>query len=193
MPTPIERRAAAEARAAGDAKRVSGYAAVFNVRTLIADYFEEEVAPGAFASAIANDDVRALIDHDSALVLGRTKAGTLRLAEDDRGLKFEIDLPETTAAADLAALMKRGDVSQASFAFGVKREEWIDRGEAPPLRRILEVAPLYDVSVVTFPAYEQTEAALRSLNEFQAARKAAGKTAGFYRRRMRLGLAERGL
>ena len=190
--TTRERRAAGavEKRAEGESI-LTGYAAVFNARTTIAGYFEEEIAPGAFVEAIRRDDVRALIDHDPTKILGRNTAGTLRLSEDDRGLRFEVDLPETSLAADLRTSMKRGDINQASFAFAVKREEWSDRGDkALPLRRILEVGPLFDVSVVTYPAYEQTEAALRSLDQFRS-RKAAGKTAGFYRRLMRLGLAQR--
>ena len=188
-----ERRAAGSVDASAPGGRIAGYAAIFNARADIGGYFEEEIAQGAFAAAIARDDVRALIDHDSARVLGRTKAGTLRLSEDERGLRFDVDLPATTIAADLKASMARGDIDQASFGFSVAREEWIERGADAPLRRILEIGTLFDVSVVTFPAYEQTEAALRSLESFRAGVKPAGKTAGYFRRRMRLGLAERGL
>lgn len=140
-----------------------GIAAVFNKRTLIEwpSRFLEQIAPGAFAKTIREADVRLLLNHDPNLVLARTRNGTLRLSESDRGLEVEADLAPTTYARDIAILLQRGDLSQMSFAFQVIRDEW-DSESDPPVRTIREVK-LFDVSIVTFPAYEQTEASLRAL------------------------------
>lgn len=138
---------------------VSGYAAVFNSKTNIGDYFEEIISPGAFSKAIAtNNDIRALFNHNWDNVLGRTKNGTLRLSEDDRGLRFEVDLPNTSLARDLAESMARGDINQCSFGFFATNDEW-DYSTEPAVRTIKEVE-LYEISVVSIPAYEDTEAAL---------------------------------
>lgn len=138
---------------------VSGYAAVFNSRTSIGDYFDEQIAPGAFNRTLKeNNDIRALFNHDWNVVLGRTKAGTLKLSEDERGLKFELELPNTTAGRDLAKSMERGDINQCSFGFNATEETW-DYNSEPALRTINE-AELYEISVVSIPAYEDTEAAL---------------------------------
>lgn len=159
---------------AQEAKRqmVVGYAARFEARSDDLGGFTEIIMPGAFASALSGD-VRALINHDFNLVLGRTRAGTLRLREDGVGLAVEIDLPETQAARDLAALMARGDVNQMSFGFTTARDEWSFDAERGTTRVIHEVGELFDVSVVSIPAYPQTEAALRGL---EAARLAAAPT-----------------
>lgn len=139
--------------------KVSGYAAVFNSRTSIGDFFDEIIAPGAFTRTLKeNDDIRALFNHDWSVVLGRTKAGTLKLSEDERGLKFELELPNTTAGRDLAASMERGDINQCSFGFYATEETW-DYNSEPALRTINE-AELYEISIVSIPAYEDTEAAL---------------------------------
>src|SRR5262245_46590596 len=145
-----ERRAfAAEVRAKG--RRLTGYAATFGAEAKIGN-FTETIAPGAFASSLAErDDILALVDHDPGRVLARTRSGTLRLNEDDRGLAFDLDVPETTVGSDVLALAERGDIGGASFAFTVKRETW--EGE----RRTLESVDLHEVSVVSaWPAYEGT-------------------------------------
>src|SRR5690606_23636899 len=139
---------------------VAGYAAVFGAAADIAGQFREILAPGAFRDTIGGD-VRALIDHDSGRVIGRTTAGTLRLAEDDVGLAVEIDLPDTQDGRDLATLIARGDISGMSFGFVVTRQEWDDTGDMPT-RTILAV-DLREVSAVAFPAYDDTSIALRSL------------------------------
>ncbi len=133
----IERRTFGnvEMRAAGEARKIEGYAAVFNSPADIGGMFRELVAPGAFAKAIARDDVRGLINHDDNLVLGRNKAGTLRLAEDSTGLQFEIDPPDTQYARDLLVSLERGDVSQMSFAFQPEEELW-DFTEEPVTRTL---------------------------------------------------------
>jgi len=158
-----------ETRAGGEsgAPMISGYAAVFDTETVIGgkDWgFREKIAKGAFTEALKSSDVRALFNHDGEYVLGRTKSGTLRLTEDDRGLKVEIDPPDTQDARDLITKMQRGDIDQMSFAFTMEGgiQTWDETGDMP-LRIIEKVGELLDVSVVTFPAYLETEAAARSL------------------------------
>jgi hypothetical protein len=149
----------------GQPTKLAGYAAVFNEETVIGDWFREVILPGAFAAAITRDDVRAAFNHEPNLVLGRTKAGTLRLREDDKGLVYEVDPPDTSYARDLMVSVARGDVSQSSFMFDVTGEAW-DYPEAKsgqlPLRKITGVK-LYDVSPVTYPAYEGTSVSARAM------------------------------
>ena len=144
-----------------------GYAAVFGEEAVIGGFFREVIEPGAFDEALARpDDVRAQFNHDSNKLLGRTTAGTLRLSVDQAGLAYEIDLPETSYARDLAASVERGDVSQSSFMFEVTGEKWEyppkSSGELP-LRRVANVK-LYDVAPVTFPAYDGTSVSARALD-----------------------------
>lgn len=130
----------------------------------------ERIDPGAFTRALADSqDVRALFNHDASHVLGRTASGTLRLSEDKRGLAYEIDLPDTQLAKDLAASITRGDITGSSFSFTVLREEWKLEKDRE-VRTILEVDTLFDVGPVTFPAYGATDAGLRSLGEADEAR-----------------------
>lgn len=159
-----------ETRAGGDKRTLTGYAAVFNSDTAIGDYFVERVAPGAFAETIKGD-IRALVDHDWGRVIGRTKSGTLRLVEDERGLKVEVDVPNTTDGNDLWELVERGDVSGMSFGFRVTKQSWDETGDTPI--RTIEAVDLYEVSAVAFPAYDDTSIGKRDL---EAARAEAGKT-----------------
>jgi HK97 family phage prohead protease len=149
---------------------ISGYAAMFNEETVIAGLFREAIAPGAFAAAVKDDDVRALFNHDSNIVLGRTKSGTLTLREDDKGLFYDVNPPNTQAANDVRELIQRGDVSGSSFGFTVEDETWDDsevkRGKLP--LRIIRKASLFDVSPVTFPAYEATSVSARSKSKAEA-------------------------
>lgn len=152
-----------QTRSQGDSESnvIEGYAAVFNSPTDIWGMFTEVIAPGAFADAIAsNDDIRALFNHDWNNVLGRTKSRTLRLSEDARGLKFEVDLPNTTLARDLSESLKRGDISQCSFGFVPTSETWDYEPEIPV--RTINSVELHEISVVSIPAYEDTEVSLRS-------------------------------
>ena len=142
---------------------VTGYAAVFNSPTLLWDDLEETIAPGAFAAAIENSDVRCLFDHDWSKVLGRTKSGTLKLEEDARGLKFEVELPRTTTGDDLMESMARGDINQCSFGFWPTKETW--DYTITPVQRTVEEVELYEVSIVSLPAYEDTEASLSRSNQ----------------------------
>jgi HK97 family phage prohead protease len=152
---------AVEARADGESRTLSGYGAVFNERTEILGLFEERIAPGAFRDAIGRDDVRALFNHDPNHVLGRTSAGTLRLSEDETGLHYDIDPPDTQSGRDVMTLIQRGDVQGSSFSFEVSDESWEYPKDGLPLRTIRS-AKLYDVGPVTFPAYEQTTVSARS-------------------------------
>lgn len=141
---------------------ISGYAAVFNSQSEDLGGFIETIAPGAFAETL-DGDVRALWNHDSKFVLGRTTNGTLKLAEDERGLRFEVQPPETSYAADVMALVRRGDVNQMSFGFEVVDDEW--RTEAGINYRTLKKVRLFEVSPVTFPAYAETSAEARAMCE----------------------------
>lgn len=161
----MERRAltaAPELRADGGAKVARGYAALFNSETDIGGYFREKIAPGAFKDAIGGD-IRALIDHDTGRVIGRSASGTLRLSEDEKGLFVEIDLPDTTDGRDLAVQLERGDISGMSFGFAVTHDEWDETGDIP--LRTIHAVELYEVSAVAFPAYGDTSIALRSRDE----------------------------
>lgn len=152
-----------QTRSQGDSETnvIEGYAAVFNSPTDIGGMFTEIIAPGAFVDAItSNEDIRALFNHDWNNVLGRTKSGTLRLSEDARGLKFEVDLPNTTLARDLSESLKRGDISQCSFGFIPTGETWDWEPEIPV--RTINSVELHEISVVSIPAYEDTEVSLRS-------------------------------
>ena len=148
------------AELAADDGAIVGYAAVFNEYSLDLGGFTEIITPGAFSEAIDRDDVRALLNHDPNYVLGRNKAGTLQMAEDDRGLKVQIDLPGTTWAQDLRESMQRGDISQMSFQFRSEDDEWRSDDTRGVIHE-LHKASLLDVSVVTFPAYPQTSAQAR--------------------------------
>ena len=141
-----------------------GYAVVFDKRSENLGGFIEEIDPQAFDGIKGKTDARALFDHDSSKLLGRESSGTLKLEYDSKGLKYDVQLPNTTTAADLVELITRGDITGSSFGFTTKTDQWTEgeNGE-PTLRRITEIDALYDVSPVTFPAYPDTAVALRSL------------------------------
>lgn len=144
--------------------RIGGYAAVFNQLSEPMFGFRERIKPGAFKDSIGADDIRALWNHDANIVLGRREAGTLRLKEDKVGLAVEIDLPDTQAGRDAMESVRRGDVSQMSFAFQVRKQQWTAEGEGDDeqLTRDLLDVRLFEVSPVTFPAYPQTTIAVRT-------------------------------
>lgn len=161
-----------ELRAGEDKQTLVGHAALFDVLSEDLGGFKEKIRKGAFANSIQIDDVRALFNHDSNYVLGRNTKGTLKLKEDDRGLAIEIIPPETQFAKDLMALIGRGDISQMSFGFIVKVDEWDFTDEKNVIRTLVEVQ-LWDVSPVTFPAYPQTEIGVNArdiFSEFQTKR-----------------------
>jgi uncharacterized protein len=147
-------------------RKMQGHAAVFNQETDLG-WMKEKIEPGAFKSSIKKDDIRALFNHDPNYVLGRSTSGTLKLSEDDIGLKIGIDPPDTQFARDLAVSIERGDINQMSFAFQVLEEEWIRGEKKEPDKRILKKVKLFDVSPVTYPAYEGTDIAMRSHEAWQ--------------------------
>ena len=156
----MERRGTIELRSAGN--RLEGYAAVFNSMSEDLGGFVEVIRPGAFERSLkSRPDVMALFDHDSRHVLGRTRAGTLNLSEDDKGLRFSIDVPQTTTGKDLLVSVGRGDISGASFAFVAKEDRWI-QGNSGMLRELLDVE-LLDVTITATPAYPETSVARRAL------------------------------
>lgn len=140
--------------------KIKGYAAVFNKLSENLGGFFEKIDPGAFTNSISKDDIRALFNHDTNYILGRTKSGTLTLAEDEKGLSIEIDPPDTTYAHDLQESIKRGDISQMSFGFTVIKDMWEFMTGKDPVRTLQEVK-LFDVSPVVFPAYPQTSVKVR--------------------------------
>jgi uncharacterized protein len=155
----------AEVRAKSDGSKViTGYAAMFNSQSDDLGGFKEVIKPGAFAKSLANGaDVRCLFNHSADVVLGRTTAGTLRLTEDEVGLRFECDLPSTQAATDLHTSILRGDINQCSFGFYCIADNWVPTKEAPGLLREVIEADVFDVSPVTFPAYQATSLSARAL------------------------------
>ena len=162
----LERRCLhqSEVRLAGDdgPPKIVGYAARFGVWADIGGLFRERIEPGAFKKTIKEADVRALVEHDPMAIIGRNKAGTLRLNEDEKGLAVEIDVPDTTVGKDLLVSMRRGDKTQMSFGFTVNKAD----DDYDENTRILRDVSLFDVSIVSFPAYSQTTAQVRSA--FQA-------------------------
>lgn len=162
----------------GDELIIEGYFAVFDSPYTLWDDATEIVKPGAFAGCLSGD-IRALIDHDTRLVLGRTKAGTLELREDSRGLWGSIKINRAdTDAMSLYARVQRGDVDQCSFGFDIEEETFVDLGGGKFRWEITKVNPLYEVSVVTFPAYEETAVKARhaDLAEIQRRQAEAWKT-----------------
>lgn len=151
---------------------IEGYYAVFDSPYVLGDGVSEIVKPGAFDGCLSGD-IRALINHDTSLVLGRTKAGTLTLRQDARGLWGSILINQADQdAVNLYSRVQRGDVDQCSFGFDIKRETFVDLGGGQYRWEIEEVDPLYEVSVCTFPAYTETSVSARQqqLADIQARR-----------------------
>jgi HK97 family phage prohead protease len=152
-------------------RKIRGTAIVFNALSLNLGGFREIIKPEAVDRTLREGlDVRALIDHDTGKVIGRTTAGTLSMRKDKRGLRIEIDPPNTSYARDLLESVSRGDISGMSFGFRVLTDDWrMEDGE--PVRDVYDMT-ISEVSVVSFPAYEQTDVnvAQRSLQQFQQAK-----------------------
>jgi len=147
----IEKREFRMENAEYEGNTIRGYAAVYNSDSEWMGGFYEQIATGAFDEVMDND-TRAYFNHDENLLLGRVSSGTLRLGSDERGLYYEVDLPNTSYANDLVELMKRGDVNQSSFAFLIDRDRWEER-DGKTYRIIEKVSRLLDVSPVAQPAY----------------------------------------
>lgn len=139
---------------------IKGHAAIFNAIES-GGWFREMVMPGAFTDSLKEDDIRALWNHDTTMVLGRNRAQTLKLWEDERGLAIEITPPDTQTARDLMETIRRGDVTQMSFGFQVKRATWIEEDGEDDLRQ-LDSIKLWEVSPVTFPFYKDTDVSLKA-------------------------------
>lgn len=159
-----------EIREAEDgAKQISGYAVKWNMKSERMGYwhrFREQFAKGAFTSSLVDDDQRALWSHDTSKVLGRTKNDTLRLYEDDVGLRFELDLPQTQLGNDAYETIKRGDVDGVSFGFMMQVEEW-DESDPDNIVRTISQARLIEISPVAFPAYPDSQVAARSNDPYK--------------------------
>jgi uncharacterized protein len=154
---PIEIRTAADGT-----KTISGIAAPFNKRSVDLGGFVEIIAPGTFKrTLVQNPDVLALRDHTQSILLGRTKSGTLTLTESPEGLRFTCKLPNTSQAADLAESLARGDIDSCSFGFVTVKDDWSVDADGTVVRTLQDV-DLFEISVVSFPAYPDSTAALRS-------------------------------
>lgn len=151
---------------------IIGYGSVFNSRSEPLWGFREIIKPGAFDDVLG-DDVRGLFNHDPNFILGRSSSGTLSLSVDDKGLRYDIVAPATQTIRDLVlAPMQRGDINQSSFAFRVARdgEHWYEDDEGIVIREISRFSRLFDVSPVTYPAYQEADSGVRSLKAWQEAR-----------------------
>lgn len=151
---------------AQDSNTIVGYAAVFSAEAVIAGEFKERIAPGAFTRTLRERDVVALVAHDSSRILGRMTAGTLRLTEDAKGLRFELDAdPSTPDGQTALGLVRRRDATGMSFGFMARAEDWTETAGLP-LRTLTDI-DLMEVTLTGFPAYEATSAAMRSLAAFR--------------------------
>ncbi len=159
----IERRVDDDEASKGPGS-LTGHAAVFDKLSVDFGGWREKLASGAFKATLADSDsdVRALFDHDTAHVIGRESAGSLTLREDETGLAFEVDLPDTQTARDLATNVEAGNITDMSFGFRTIRQEWDESDEDMAIRTLHEVE-LFEVSAVAFGAYPQTDVAKRGL------------------------------
>jgi HK97 family phage prohead protease len=157
----VEQRAYdGELKAAVEGRTVEGYASVFNSMSEDLGGFREIILPNAFSDVLDND-VRALYNHDSNYLLARTTSGTLELKEDEKGLYYRFEMPNTSYGNDMLELFRRGDLSQSSFGFTVEKDSWrMEDGQH--VRYIERVGSLFDVSPVVYPAYTAASSGLRS-------------------------------
>ncbi|WML38698.1 HK97 family phage prohead protease [Neobacillus sp. OS1-2] len=150
-------------------RTISGYAVKWEMKSYTMGYwrrFKEQFKRGAFTDSLTADDQLALWSHDISQVLGRTKNGTLRLFEDDIGLRFELDLPNTTLGNDAFETIKRGDVDGVSFGFQMAKEEW-DESDPDNIVRSVTKAKLVEISPVAFPAYPDSQVSARSHDPYK--------------------------
>lgn len=150
-------------------RTISGYAVKWEMKSQVLGLFfkfREQVQKGAFLESLNNDDQRFLWSHDTSKVLGRRKNNTLRLQEDDIGLRFELDLPKTTLGNDTYESIQRGDVDGVSFGFKVIDDEVDEPDNDMPLRTIKK-AKLAEVSAVAFPAYPDSEVSARGYDRMK--------------------------
>lgn len=147
-------------------RMITGTAVVYDSASEDLGGFIEIIKPGTFTASLKTADVRALINHDLSYPLGRTKYGTLRLLDDDKALRVEIDPPSTTYVADLIENIRAKNLAGMSFGFMATEQEWGRTADGTTLRTITK-AEIFDVSVVSDPAYPETSVALRSLQAWQ--------------------------
>lgn len=150
-------------------RTISGYAVKWEMKSVTMGYFrrfKEQFRKGAFTESLTNEDQLALWSHDTSRVLGRTKNGTLRLYEDDVGLRFELDLPNTTLGNDAYETIKRGDVDGVSFGFQMKQQTW-DESDPDNIVRTVTNAKLMEISPVAFPAYPDSQVSARSHDPYE--------------------------
>ncbi len=162
---PMEHAELRVKRDEGKAPRIVGYAAVHDKLSENLGGFREKIAPGAFDRCLERCDVRALINHDANLLMGRTSAGTLQLHSDDAGLAMEISPPDSEMARHYLAAIERGDMTGASFSFTLDEDgdTWEEDDDGRIVRTVRSVRDIFDVGPVTFPAYLDTTVASRSL------------------------------
>lgn len=183
-----------ELRAEGDGesgRTTKGYACLFDNVTSIGGYWQERFAKGAFSKSLGERDVVALHSHDDGRPMGRMSRDTLRITEDDKGLGFENDLPDTQDGRDLATSIDRGDIEGMSFRFRALKEEW-DETQDPPMRTVIE-AELFEITYTAFPAYPDTEVGMRSLEHARAERRDHNRSGARARIRIKQEQAERRL
>lgn len=150
--------------------RLAGYAIIHNALSQDLGGFVERVLPGACKRSLASpNNIRALVEHDAHKVLARVGAGTLKLEEQEKGIYFEIDLPDVSYARDLAVLVERGDYAGVSFGFRVNPNGDLWEMRSGQLTRDLSDITLSEISIVSDPAYQQTEVAKRSMAAWQEA------------------------
>ncbi|PGB25391.1 HK97 family phage prohead protease [Bacillus toyonensis] len=153
----------------GGLRTINGYAVKWEMKSVTMGYwrrFKEQFKRGAFTDSLTQDDQLALWSHDYSQVLGRTKNGTLRLFEDEIGLRFELDLADTTLGDDTYKTIKRGDVDGVSFGFQMVKEEW-DESDPDNVVRSVTKAKLIEISPVAFPAYPDSQVSARSHDPYK--------------------------
>ena len=164
------RNLTADFQAENDENRtIAGYAVKWNKNSHVMgtrQRFSEQFMKGAFFDSLQNDEQKALWSHDMSKVLGSTKNNTLRLEENEIGLRFELDLPNTTLGRDSYESIKRGDVDGVSFGFKMISQSW-DESNPSNVVRMISKARLIEISPVAFPAYPDSEVQARSLDAFE--------------------------
>ena len=154
-----------ECREENGKKMVRGYAAVWDKLSVpIYGMFKEKIRSGAFTDSLKSNNVRALWNHNSDYVLGSTRSKTLNLKEDDKGLRFELELPDTSTGRDAFVTISRGDVEGMSFGFIPRKVEWDEKDPKNVVRTLIDV-DLREVSPTAFPAYPQTSVKTRSVDD----------------------------
>lgn len=153
-----------------ESRKVEGYALLFNKdsKPMWGGDLIERIAPTALDGVLEKSDVLCLMNHDESrgvLARYRMGEGSLSLVVDEKGLKYSFEAPNTALGDELVESLKRGDISESSFAFTVEKDNWEKKEDGTYLRTIVQIGQLYDVSPVYYPAYQDTKVALRSLNE----------------------------